>query len=229
MSTFAPQFNSFMLPYLALTAQLPFGAPNYWDNFSAITLTIGSPTLAIFSLTATVLNSRWLKRRFSRISYPNAKQAVIVLNNLQQSLLRVEYPLLASLIVLPQNDQWWRRGADAVSFTQTWSLVNIASVLWVIVAYIFTIVVLDEPGMSAIGPAVACAWLWLLAAVVGWMQLSPNCDEVKLKAALASLNQTVYIAGAGPADDPIKASEVTDHFAIMVWPVHCDNNLAPGK
>ncbi|KAJ6579280.1 hypothetical protein B0H10DRAFT_1693500, partial [Mycena sp. CBHHK59/15] len=47
---FSTQFSSLMLPFLALTAQLPFGAPNHINNFSTIILTIGSPTLAICSL-----------------------------------------------------------------------------------------------------------------------------------------------------------------------------------
>jgi hypothetical protein len=128
---------------------LPFGAPNHIDNFSTIMLTIGSPTLAIFSLMITTLNSRRIKARFERIAYPNSNQAVIILDNLQESLLRVnktsldgQIPLLASKIVLPQNDQWWQRGAATLAFTHTWSMVNIASVGWAVIAYIFTILYL---------------------------------------------------------------------------------------
>ncbi|KAJ7358275.1 hypothetical protein DFH08DRAFT_734997 [Mycena albidolilacea] len=228
-SSFSTQFSSFMLPFLALTAQLPFGASNYGDNFSTIMLTIGSPTLAIFSLMITVLNSRWIKRRFARISYPNSEQAVIILNNLQQSLLRVEKstldcrpPLLASRIVLAKNDQWWQRGAAALTFTHTWSMANIASVGWAVIAYVFTIASMDPTSMKIIGPAVACAWLWLLPLVVGWLQTSPNCDEVKIRTKLASLNQMVYIPGRGndPAEPPVLAREITDQCAIEVWPPH---------
>ncbi|KAJ7586989.1 hypothetical protein C8J56DRAFT_861283 [Mycena floridula] len=196
---FSTQFSSFMLPFLALTAQLPFGATNSADNFSTIALTIGSPTLAIFSLIITVLNSRWLKRRFARISYPNTNHAVTVLNNLQQSLLRVEQdsngcPLLASLIVLPQNDQWWQRAAGALMFTHTWSMVNIATVMWAIIAYFLTVTSMDPRSFKVIGPAVACAWLWLLPLVVGWFQTSPNCDEAMLKMKVVALNEMVFIA-----------------------------------
>ncbi|KAJ7914779.1 hypothetical protein B0H13DRAFT_2324962 [Mycena leptocephala] len=197
--SFSTQFSSFMLPFLALTAQLPFGAPNHIDNFSTIMLTIGSPTLAIFSLIITVLNSRWIKWRFEDIVYPNSNHAVVILDNPQESLLRVKQtsrngrlPLLASKILLLQNDQWWERGAATLEFTHTWTMANIASVGWAIIAYIFTIASMDPSNISVIGPAVACAWLWLLPVVVGWLQTSPNCDEVKLRAKLA-LNKTTYI------------------------------------
>ncbi|KAJ7204209.1 hypothetical protein C8J57DRAFT_1407321 [Mycena rebaudengoi] len=227
-AAFSTQFSSFMLPFLALTAQLPFGAISRADNFSTIAMTIGSPTLAIFSLMITVLNSRWLKRRFGRISYPNANQAATILNNLQESLLRVEEgpegcPLLASLVVLPQNDQWWHRGANALSFTHTWTMSNIATVMWAIVAYILTVSSMDPMAAGTwhiVAPAIACAWLWLLPLVVGWMQISPNCDEEKLKKELAVLNEAVFIAvgDSGSTASPVLARECTDRFPIEVWP-----------
>ncbi|KAJ6571327.1 hypothetical protein B0H19DRAFT_1022813 [Mycena capillaripes] len=197
--SFSTQFSSFMLPFLALTAQLPFGATNHIDNFSTIMLTIGSPTLAIFSLMITVCNSRWIKWRFERITYPNSNHAVIILDNLQESLLRVNKtslngrPLLASQIVLPENDQWWQRGAATLAFTQTWSMANIASVGWAALAYIFTIASMDPSNPNIIGPAVACAWIWLLPVVIGWLQTTHNCDEAKIKTKLAALNETRYI------------------------------------
>ncbi|KAJ7861928.1 hypothetical protein B0H13DRAFT_2204331 [Mycena leptocephala] len=232
--SFSTQFSSFMLPFLALTAQLPFGAPDHIDNFSTIMLTIGSPTLAIFSLMITTLNSRWIKARFERIAYPNSNQAVIILDNLQESLLRVnktsldgQIPLLASKIVLPQNDQWWQRGAATLAFTHTWSMANIASVGWAVIAYIFTIASMDPSNMNVIGPAVACAWLWLLPVVVGWLQTSPNCDEVKLRAKLAALNETEYICQPGddPAALPVLARQNTNECAIEIWPPHPDETI----
>ncbi|KAJ7892473.1 hypothetical protein B0H14DRAFT_2496590 [Mycena olivaceomarginata] len=225
--SFSTQFSSFMLPFLALTAQLPFGAPNHIDNFSTIMLTIGSPTLAIFSLMITVFNSRWIRWRFERIVYPNSKQAVVILDNLQESLLRVkrtslhgQLPLLAAQIVLPENDQWWQRGAATLTFTHTWSMANIASVGWAVIAYIFTIASMDPSNMNVIGPAVACAWLWLLPVVVGWLQTSPNCDEVRLTTKLAALNATAYICPPGDNPAPVPAHEITDEYAIEVWLPH---------
>jgi hypothetical protein len=200
-------------------------------------LTIGSPALAIFSLMITLFNARWIKWRFERIAYPNSHQAVIILNNLQESLLRVKkttlegrLPLLASQIVLPQNDQWWQQGAATLAFTHTSSMANIATVGWALITYIFTLASVDATS-GAIGPAVACAWLWLLPVVVGWLQMSPNCDQVKLRAKLAAANETVYICQPGdtPAGPPVLAHEITDEYAIEVWPPHRRSVAPQGK
>ncbi|KAJ7722944.1 hypothetical protein B0H16DRAFT_345001 [Mycena metata] len=226
-ATFSNQATSFLLPFLALTAQFPFGGSSHTDNISTIMLTIGSPTLAVFSLVITVLNSRWIKRRFAQMPYyPNTQQAVTILNNLQESLLRVKSTtsdgrlhLLAPLIVLPENDKWWEHGAAALAFTHTWSMANIASVGWAIIAYIFTIACMDPSSMNIIGPAVACAWIWLLPLVVGWLQNSPNCDESQLRKHLTALNEMFYVSvpppGYGP---PVLADSLTEECAITVWP-----------
>ncbi|KAG2369101.1 hypothetical protein BDR07DRAFT_1371673 [Suillus spraguei] len=50
---------------IALISQLPFGAQYRLDNFMSAVLTVGSPTLAGYSLFITLLNSRWIKRRYS--------------------------------------------------------------------------------------------------------------------------------------------------------------------
>jgi hypothetical protein len=152
-----------------------------------------------------------------------------ILNNLQQSPLRVEktswdgrLPLLASQIVLAENDQWWQRGAAKLAFTHTWTMANIASVGWAVIAYVFTIASMDPSALKVIGPAVACAWLWLLPLVVGWLQTSPNCDEAKLRVRVRSLNQTAYIPGPGddPAEPPVLARGITNDCAIDIWPLH---------
>jgi hypothetical protein len=50
------KFSAWLLPWLALLSQLPFGATHRLDNFVSVLLAVGSPTLAAYSLTLTVLN-----------------------------------------------------------------------------------------------------------------------------------------------------------------------------
>ena len=88
-SNFSQQFSTWLLPWLALISQLPFGANDKLDNLVAVLLTVGSPTLAAYSLAITVLNGRWIARRFSAYTYPNIKYAVQILSSLQQSPLKV--------------------------------------------------------------------------------------------------------------------------------------------
>ncbi|KAJ7821678.1 hypothetical protein B0H14DRAFT_2599049 [Mycena olivaceomarginata] len=99
-------------------------------------------------------------------------------------------------------------------------MANIASVGWAIIAYIFTIASMDPSNINVIGPAIACAWLWLLPVVVGWLQTSPSCDEVKLRTTLAALNKRIYICQSAedPAASPVLAHKITDEYAIEVWP-----------
>ena len=116
-----PQFSSWLLPWLALVSQLPFGANDKLDNLDSVLLTVGSPTLAAYSLILTVLNSRWVTRRFARYTFPNVRNAIRILSSLQQSPIRVvkEGGLLASLIVLPQNDEWWTELSEWIDYTHT--------------------------------------------------------------------------------------------------------------
>ncbi|KAG1751845.1 hypothetical protein EDB19DRAFT_1903798 [Suillus lakei] len=63
-SVFSQEFSAWLLPNLALISQLPFGAQYRIDNLMSAVLTIGSPALAGYSLFITLLNSRWINRRF---------------------------------------------------------------------------------------------------------------------------------------------------------------------
>jgi hypothetical protein len=152
-------YSTWFLPFIALVSQLPFSADScvsgsttttrhifsyryQFENAISILLNMGSPTMAAYSVTLTTLNSRWIYRRFKRLSYPNARSAARVLNNLQQSPLEVTQDdyILSSLVVLPENDQWWSDLLILLDLrhTYTWSLSNISSTIWVIVAFSLT-------------------------------------------------------------------------------------------
>lgn len=75
----------------------------------SMVLNVGSPTLGAYSVILTLLNNHWIARRFAHITYPNGQSAVRILTSLQQIPLRVstDDAILGSLIVLPQNDDWW--------------------------------------------------------------------------------------------------------------------------
>jgi hypothetical protein len=107
-------------------------------------LNVGSPTLAAYSVIFTALNNSWIAHLFLHISYPNARSAVRILCSLQQVPLKVnvEEALLSSLVVLPENDQWWSEfilWLD-VNNIYTFSFVNLASIGWVIIAFALTVI-----------------------------------------------------------------------------------------
>ncbi|RXW23552.1 hypothetical protein EST38_g2313 [Candolleomyces aberdarensis] len=214
---FSQQFSSWLLPWLALVSQLPFGPKDRLENLESVVLTVGSPMLAAYSLALTVLNGRWIARRFSKHNYPNIRNAIRVLSSLQQAPLRVtnEGALLASLIVLPQNDPWWRELIEWLEFPHTWSISAVTSITWVVIAYIFTVI--DSftgnlaEAINANGQGVGSLWLWLLPTVLGWLQISPKCDEVRVRGAVEKANRIAY---AATDTHPVFVRELTEERAI---------------
>jgi hypothetical protein len=220
-TAFSQQFSSWLLPWLALLLQLPFGANDKLDNLESMLLTLGSPTLAAYSLALTVLNGRWVAQLFSNYRYPNAKNAARILSNLQQSPLRVDKDdvLLASLIMLPQNHNWWEELVEWLGCPHTWSISAATSIAWVIIAYIFTIVdYFSQDAQNALNPngdgpgSIGSLWLWLLPIVVGWLQFSSKCDSIRLYQAVDRANSMAHVANS--TSQPIKAEVVSRKRAI---------------
>ncbi|KAJ7715531.1 hypothetical protein B0H16DRAFT_1615740 [Mycena metata] len=221
---FSQQFSAWLLPYLALVSQLPFGANNELDNLLSMLLTVGSPTLAAYSLALTVLNEHWIAQRFSALSYPNVRNAVKVLIGLQQSPLHVnaDDSLLASLVVLHANDNYWGTLEDLLNYVQTWSIASVASILWVILAYAFTVIdsflsVVKYSTLNSNGQAVGSILLWLLPIV---------CDHERVHQAVERANKIAYVAS--PSGEPRLASELFTKRAIYLskgtGDVHCDEH-----
>ncbi|KDQ57919.1 hypothetical protein JAAARDRAFT_251628 [Jaapia argillacea MUCL 33604] len=217
-SDFSEQFSAWLLPYLALVSQLPFGAKNRLGNLTSVILTVGSPALAGYSLCLTVLNGRWITRRFQHLSYPNADKAVRILSNLQQSPLRItsDDTLLSSLIVLHQNDEWWAELKEALDYTHTWSIAAATQIAWVVIAYVLTVI--DSlsnmaNNVNSNGQGVGSVWLWLLPIVIGWLQLSPKCDYDRLRKAFDKTKSLAFVATANGA---VKASDLSEERAFSI-------------
>jgi hypothetical protein len=208
---FSQQFGAWLLPWLALLSQLPFGAKYRADNLMSVILTIGSPTLAAYSLTLTILNSHWLARRFSSIKFPNVSLAYKALSGLQQSPVHVDARrgLLPSLVILPENDLYWEDLVHLLNYTHTWTISAVTNLLWVIIAYIFTVInaftnIDDE--INSNGQATGSLWLWLPTIVVGWLQVSPKCDYKRIVRAIESADGKAHVASkSGP---PVSVEEL---------------------
>ncbi|KAF8839344.1 hypothetical protein BDN67DRAFT_997316 [Paxillus ammoniavirescens] len=182
--TFSQDFGAWLLPYLALISQLPFGGKDHLDNLMSAVLTVGPPTLAGYSLFLTLLNTRWINRQFSHIDYPTRqvrKMVVRVLSSLQQVPLQIRpggAAVFESLVILPENDKWWETFYDSLNYTHTWSISSAMSITWVIIAYLLTIAdslsnVIDN--INSNGQGTGSVWLWLLPIVIGWLVLAPKC------------------------------------------------------
>ncbi|KAJ8073074.1 hypothetical protein PM082_019942 [Marasmius tenuissimus] len=217
----AQEFSAWLLPYLALLSQLPFGAHDRWDNLLAGVLTIGSPALAAYSVAITVLNERWLVRLFNSYSWPNRRNAVRVLSSLQQSPIRIgtDRRLLAFLVVLPENDAWWSELVAWLDYAHTWSISAASFIAWVVITYAFTIAnsfAGDVTTKTAInGQSVGSIWLWLIPIVFSWLQISPKCDSMMVKKALDRANKIAYVVGSNDRDR-VLASCINGHRAIYL-------------
>ncbi|TFK69332.1 hypothetical protein BDN72DRAFT_878497 [Pluteus cervinus] len=200
------QFSAWLLPWLALLSQLPFGARDPLDNLGSIVLTVGSPTLAAYSLAITVMNGRWIAQHFDTVESDTAENVVRVLSRLQQSPLRiVEGQGLDSLVALRENDPWWEAMLKHLSVAHTWSISAVTSIAWVVIAYVFTVVDSFSPdstqALNADGQGIGSQWLFLLAVVVGWLQLSPKCDADSAHQAFEETKHMVFVQDTSTSEN----------------------------
>ncbi|KDQ61190.1 hypothetical protein JAAARDRAFT_55885 [Jaapia argillacea MUCL 33604] len=207
-SGFSQQFTTWLLPNLTLISQLPYGTKTRLGNFTAVVLALGSPMLAAYSLALTLLNGRWVTQKDA---------------------------LLNSLVVLHHNDEWWKELADALDYTQAWSTAAAASVAWIIIVYILSIIEafdnLAEHGdptfkisnvvVTWFGEGSRFLWMWLLPIVVGWLQLSPKCDWIQLCKALEKTHLLAFVA---TPTSIAKASTISEERAFMIN-VHPDASI----
>jgi hypothetical protein len=199
---FSQQFTSWLLPWLALISQLPYGTRDAMSNFVAVILTVGSPTLAAYSLALAVISNRWMVKQFGRSTYPNTFLAAKVLSNLQQVSLELpcEEHVLPSLIVLPENRDWWKILDSGLDYpVHKWTLASIMSVLYVTLADIFTwtdTLSGPLPGVvvNATGESISSLWLCFLPIVIGNLQLAPRSDKRRIRKAFDQANSSLYIA-----------------------------------
>jgi len=241
-NVFSQEYAAWLLPYLALLSQLPFGARRRTDNLMSAILTLGSPTLAGYSLYVTLLNGRWVNDQlFSGVDYPSAavrRSVVRVLNDLQQVPLRIHPGKSArfeSLIVLPDNDDWWATLAAELDFSHAWSIASAASITWVVVAYLLTVAdslsnVADN--IQSNGEGTGSVWLWLLPIVVGWLILSPKCDYDRVHASYDKANRRAFVAHH--CDPTASPTHVTTNFGLTIssspeWKFYDRNLTSPDE
>ncbi|KIJ53260.1 hypothetical protein M422DRAFT_155160 [Sphaerobolus stellatus SS14] len=226
--TFSQQFSSWSLPWLALVSQLPFGANDNIANLESAVLALGSPVLAAYSVALTVLNGRWVAARFKHHEYdwPSRIHIVKALSSLQQAPLRItdDDGMLSSLIILPQNDRWWEELVVHLEYTHTWSISAVTSIIWVVVAYVFTVAdsftgeIADT--VDSNGQAIGSLWLWLLPVVSGWLQISPKCDSERIKEAIKRSNEMAWVAT--PLGEPVLANSLRRRCAFRLELGHDD-------
>jgi hypothetical protein len=169
--------TNYLLPWLALTAQLPFetGENEILANVMSFCYAVGSPMLTTYSLATTILNQHWLRQKFLKLEssdrplHLTSKNVRIFLQESQQLPLRLsqEDGSLASLIVLPENADWWEKLKISILLTRRG--VTLALVAQIIVAVLTWVLTIISSFVSALGNATetlalssGALWVWLV-------------------------------------------------------------------
>lgn len=181
--------TNYFLPWLALTAQLPFETGDAWVNIMSFCLAVGSPALATYSLSITILNRYWVRKTFGKLRAKARRRAVMArYGELEERIKAVQFLLqeaqqvplrasqgkgwLSSLLVIPANATWWEEIAERLKHTRrgiTASLV--AQMLFAAIAYLFTVITsfqtdLGDPS-TALQISSGSLWIWLVCAFLG--------------------------------------------------------------
>lgn len=215
-NSFSLQFASWLLPWLALTAQLPFETKSRACNAQSLFLAIGSPFLIIYSLALTILNARSINREFRELREENEelicpsqieviKAARVVLIESQSIPLQIvngpdrEF---AQLIVNPANLTWWTSVVGEILKTKReWTYSLIVQLVMVVIAQGLSIIdyvtsPADDDTIS-VGLAVNSLWIWMIPVAFGWVKIGTQTSAGSIKAALKSAPVPVLVTRFG--------------------------------
>ena len=195
--------SSWLIPWLALTAQLPFETKNKTTNFIALLLGLGSPALVAYSLALTILNARRINQKFRQLKEDsqalhrplqmkaiNAARSILI--ETQQVPIQIyngRRREISQLIVYPDNWAWWSSLRQKLLITKRkWTYSLYAQVGWVCVSQLLAIIDFFTTGSSessiGIGLAINSLWLWMIPIVLGWVYVGNQSSAESIKAAL---------------------------------------------
>ncbi len=208
-NSFSQGLTSWLLPWLALTAQLPFETKDKQTNFMALLLALGSPSLITFSLALTILNARCINQSFRHIKENNQslrprrdlqtqaiKDARVFLIESQHTPIQIlngPRREFAHLVVCPENWAWWRSLRTEIQKTKReWTYSLYAQLGWVCISQLVAIVDFFTTASSntaiAIGLAINSLWIWMIPVVLGWVYVGTQTSAGSIKAAIASIH-----------------------------------------
>ncbi|KAH8649125.1 hypothetical protein BX600DRAFT_554690 [Xylariales sp. PMI_506] len=197
---FSSGATNYLLPWLALTAQLPFetGEYNVIAGIMSFCMALGSPMLITYSLMVTILNQHWIRAKFRRLENSDCsplretvKNARTFLQESQQAPLRLsqEDGSLGSLVVLVDNAVWWERLRKSIVSTRrgvTLSLVaqiSVAILSWVLTIVTAFLSSLGNP-TDALVLSSGSLWVWLVPIICGWVSVGTQSDHSTIQGAL---------------------------------------------
>lgn len=199
--------SSWLIPWLALTAQLPFETKDKTTNFMALLLALGSPALVAYSLALTILNARRINEKFRQIkedsqtlNHPLLTKAIkaarFILIEMQHVPIQIYNGWrreISQLIVHPDNWTWWWSLRQKLLITKRkWTYSLYAQIGWVCIAQLLAIIDFFTSASSnssiGIGLAINSLWLWMIPIVLGWVYVGTQNSADSIKAALTEID-----------------------------------------
>ncbi|KAM7206481.1 hypothetical protein V8F20_002830 [Naviculisporaceae sp. PSN 640] len=228
---FLARATNYLLPWLALTAQLPYEGGSAKANIMSFCLSLGSPALATYSLMITILNQNWLRRLCeslpkyedgeNQIQNPYTQRmssARILLEAAQQAPLQISDRdgSLSSLIILEANNSWWNSVEQRLKATKrsvTFSLVAqmvVAAGAWVLtVAGSFISSLGDHT--EALVLSSSALWTWLVPVIWGWIAVGTQSASDTIDDTLSEF----ILVKAGRAGVPPHKTSNHDAFKVL--------------
>ncbi|KAI1367028.1 hypothetical protein F5Y08DRAFT_337099 [Xylaria arbuscula] len=232
---FSAGATNYLLPWLALTAQLPFetGENEIIANVMSFCYAVGSPMLITYSLATTILNQHWLRGKFRKLEgserplSQTSKNARIFLQESQQLPLRLsqENGSLASLILLPDNADWWEKLKTNILLTRRGvTLSLIAQILVAVLSWVLTVISAFVSSLGDASEALALSsgslWVWLIPIIYGYILVGTQKEYGTITKALKR-DMTNIVDGRPssrdnpdpPAESRTRRDTVVDGFA----------------
>ncbi|KAL2048664.1 hypothetical protein N7G274_000576 [Stereocaulon virgatum] len=240
----ASSIASWLLPWLALNAQLPFATKDKSTNLMALLLAMGSPALITYSLALTILNAQQINRTFRYIKEINinlnrhlqlkaikaARTILIETQHIPIQIYSGPRRELAQLVVHPQNWRWWCSLRDTIFLRKRkWTYSLYAQVGFVCVSQVLAITIFFTSASSdssiGIGLAINSLWLWMIPVVLGWVYVGMQTEAGSIKAALIDTKVPVLGSERDKSGDCIGIRDRTslDDFGT-IFPNYLDTH-----
>ncbi|RDW82346.1 hypothetical protein BP6252_03458 [Coleophoma cylindrospora] len=226
-TTFSAGVASWLLPWLALTAQLPYETKDGLTNLTSLVMAIGSPILITYSLCITILNSRWLNKRFASLIKENRelgghqedtiKAAWTILTESQHIpiAIRETKGTFAELVTSPENKIWWQTLREEVQRSKrvvTYSL--LAQTGWVSITELISIIdffmsPFDNATIGLLGVAINSLWMWMIPITLGWVWVGTQESAKTIEFALRRASTKAIIQGQACSERMVGFTDTT--------------------
>ncbi|KAK1993288.1 hypothetical protein LX36DRAFT_258647 [Colletotrichum falcatum] len=199
--------TNYLLPWLALTAQLPYETGSTQADIISVCVGLGSPLLMTFSLMMTILNKRWIRKRFGKLAgdcgdpmRARIENALVVADEAGQAPVRLQQKdgWLARLVVLDANAEWWSEAARSLRSTRRGpSLSLIAQLSVAVIAWILTVTGSLKQKVGDTEEALVLSsgslWIWLVPVIIGWVMVGTQSKAGTVRLALRRANRHIDV------------------------------------